>query len=123
MRGMLIVRQLIYQTVRLPVEFSVGVICRRMLLLYIIIMALQHFIGPWPLLQFLDPIHSRYDSLDGDQPVARPLFTHRTTQTQNKRTQYRHPCLEWDSTHDPSVRASEDSAATDRHRRIWVMWK
>jgi hypothetical protein len=32
----------------------------------------------------------------GDQPVARPLPTHRTTQTQNKRT-HRHPCLEWDS--------------------------
>jgi hypothetical protein len=28
-----------------------------------------------------------------DQPVARPLPTHRTTQTQNKRT-HRHPCLE-----------------------------
>jgi hypothetical protein len=28
----------------------------------------------------------------GDQPVARPLPTHRTTQTQNKRT-HRHPCL------------------------------
>jgi hypothetical protein len=25
--------------------------------------------------------------LDGDQPVAKPLPTHRTTQTQNKRTQ------------------------------------
>jgi hypothetical protein len=33
----------------------------------------------------------------GDQPVARPLPTHRTTQTQNKCTKYRHPCLEWDS--------------------------
>jgi hypothetical protein len=32
-----------------------------------------------------------------DQPVARPLPTHRRTHTQNKRTQYRHPCLEWDS--------------------------
>jgi hypothetical protein len=32
----------------------------------------------------------------GDLPVARPLPTHRT-QTQNKCTQYRHPCLEWDS--------------------------
>jgi hypothetical protein len=32
----------------------------------------------------------------GDQPVARPLPTYRTTQTQNKR-KYRHPCLEWDS--------------------------
>jgi hypothetical protein len=31
-----------------------------------------------------------------DQPVARPLPTHRTTQTQNKRT-HRHSCLEWHS--------------------------
>jgi hypothetical protein len=30
----------------------------------------------------------------GDQPVARPLPTHRTTQTQNKRIE---TCLEWDS--------------------------
>jgi hypothetical protein len=35
-----------------------------------------------------------------DQPVARPLPTHRTTQTQNKRTQ-RHSCLEWDSNPRP----------------------
>jgi hypothetical protein len=42
----------------------------------------------------------------GDQPVARPLPTHRTTQTQNKRTQYRHPCLEWDS-NPRSQRSSE----------------
>jgi hypothetical protein len=30
----------------------------------------------------------------GDQPVARPLHTHRATQTQNKLTHYRHPSLE-----------------------------
>jgi hypothetical protein len=30
----------------------------------------------------------------GDQPIARPLPTHRTTQTQKKS---RHPCLKWDS--------------------------
>jgi hypothetical protein len=30
----------------------------------------------------------------GDQPVARPLPTHRTTQTQNK---HKHPGLQWDS--------------------------
>jgi hypothetical protein len=34
--------------------------------------------------------------LTGDQPVAKPLPTHRKTQTQNKRT-HRHPCLKWDS--------------------------
>jgi hypothetical protein len=32
----------------------------------------------------------------GDQPVARPLPTYRTTETQNKRA-HKHPCLEWDS--------------------------
>jgi hypothetical protein len=31
----------------------------------IIIMALQPFVEPWPLFQFIDPIHSRWDSLDG----------------------------------------------------------
>jgi hypothetical protein len=31
-----------------------------------------------------------------DQPVARPLPTHRSTQTQNKHT-HRQPCFEWDS--------------------------
>jgi hypothetical protein len=28
-------------------------------------MALQPFVGPWPLFNFLSPIHSRYDFLDG----------------------------------------------------------
>jgi hypothetical protein len=45
----------------------------------------------------------------GDQPVARPLPTHRTTQTQNKCTQYGHPCLELDS-NPRSRRSSEDSS-------------
>jgi hypothetical protein len=31
----------------------------------IIIMALQPFARPWSIFQFLDPIHSRQDSLDG----------------------------------------------------------
>jgi hypothetical protein len=42
------------------------------------------FVGPWALFQFLNPIHYPYDSLEGDQPVVRPVPTHRTTQTQNK---------------------------------------
>jgi hypothetical protein len=33
----------------------------------------------------------------GDQPVARPLPTHRTTQTQNKHTHSKYPCPRWDS--------------------------
>jgi hypothetical protein len=35
------------------------------IIIIIIIMAVQPFVGPWPLFQFLDPIHSRQDSLDG----------------------------------------------------------
>jgi hypothetical protein len=46
----------------------------------------------------------------GDQPFARHLPTDRTTQTPNKHTKYRHPCVEWIRTHDLSVRASEDSS-------------
>jgi hypothetical protein len=44
----------------------------------------------------------------GDQPVARPLPTHRTTQTQNKYTDIH--VLSGIRTRDPSVRASEDSS-------------
>jgi hypothetical protein len=29
------------------------------IIIIIIIMALQLFVGPWPLFQFLDPVHSR----------------------------------------------------------------
>jgi hypothetical protein len=49
-------------------------------------MALQPFVGTWPLLQFRNLFYT-----DGrtpwtsDQPVARPLPSHRTTQTENKR--------------------------------------
>jgi hypothetical protein len=57
------------------------------IIIIIVIMALQSFVGLWPLFHFLDPIHSRYDSLDGDQPVARPVPAYRTTQTQTKGTQ------------------------------------
>jgi hypothetical protein len=59
--------------------------------------ALQPFVGPWPLIHFRNLFYT-----DGrtpwtsDQSIARPLPTHRTTQTQYKRT-HRHPCLQWDS--------------------------
>jgi hypothetical protein len=42
----------------------------------------------------------------GDQPVTRPALTHRTTQTQNKPTQYRYSCLKRDS-NSRSQRSSE----------------
>jgi hypothetical protein len=49
-------------------------------------MVLQPFV-PWPLFQFLNPIHSRYDSLDRGSDRRKVLPAHRTIQTQNKRTQ------------------------------------
>jgi hypothetical protein len=46
-----------------------------------------------------------------DQPVARPLPTQRTTQTRNKHTHNTDiHALSMIRTHDPSVRASEDSS-------------
>jgi hypothetical protein len=50
-------------------------------------MALQPFVGPWPLFSFLILYTVGRTPWTGDQPVARPLPIHRTTQTQNKRTQ------------------------------------
>jgi hypothetical protein len=43
--------------------------------------------GPWPLFQFLSLYTAGRTPWAGDQPVARSLPTHRTTQTRNKRTQ------------------------------------
>jgi hypothetical protein len=72
-------------------------------------MALYPFVGPWPLLQFRNLFYT-----DGrtpwtsDQPVARPLPTHRTTQRINAHTDIH--ALSGIRTHDPSVRVSEDSS-------------
>jgi hypothetical protein len=46
-------------------------------------MALQSFVGPWPLFSFLNLYTVDSTPWTGDQPVARPLPIHRTTQTQN----------------------------------------
>jgi hypothetical protein len=43
--------------------------------------------APSPLFKFHNLYTVRRIPLTGDQPVARPLSTHRTTQTQNKRIQ------------------------------------
>jgi hypothetical protein len=45
-----------------------------------------------------------WTSWTSDQPIARPLPTHKTTQTQNRRT---HSGIR---THDPSVLGSEDNS-------------
>jgi hypothetical protein len=56
-------------------------------ILFYSIMALHPFVGPWPLYEFLNLHTVGMTPWTGDQSVARPLPTHRTTQTQNKRTQ------------------------------------
>jgi hypothetical protein len=43
--------------------------------------------GPWPVFQFLNLYTVGRTPWTGDQSVAKPLPTHRKTQTQNKRTQ------------------------------------
>jgi hypothetical protein len=50
-------------------------------------MALQAFVEPWPLFQFLSLVYTGSRTpWTGDQPVARPLPAHTTAQTQNKRS-------------------------------------
>jgi hypothetical protein len=49
-------------------------------------MALQPF-APWPLFQFPNIYTVANTPWTCDQPVARPLSAHRTTYTQNERTQ------------------------------------
>jgi hypothetical protein len=74
-------------------------------------MALQPFVGSWLIFQFLDLIHSGRITWTGDQPVERPLLIHRTTQTQNKHN-IDICALSGIQTHDLSVPAGEDLAAT-----------
>jgi hypothetical protein len=50
-----------------------------MMMLIIIIMAMQPFVVPWPLFKFLDPIQSRWDSLDGGTARHKAAtYTHNT---------------------------------------------
>jgi hypothetical protein len=59
--------------------------------------ALQPFVGPWPLFQFLLYTIGRTPWTEG-KPVARPLHTHRTTQMKNKRTQISMPWTGFETT-------------------------
>jgi hypothetical protein len=45
-------------------------------------MGLQPFVGPWPFFQFLNVYTVGRTPWTGDRPVAKPLHTHRTTQTE-----------------------------------------
>jgi hypothetical protein len=76
------------------------------------LMALPAHLGPWPHIQFRNNfVTDGRTSWTSDQPVARPLPKHRTTQTQKKRihTPNIHALIGI-RTHDPSVRASESSS-------------
>jgi hypothetical protein len=74
------------------------------------------FVGPWPLFQFLNLYTDGRTPWTGDQPVARPLPTHKTTQTQNKRTQTSMPWVGFEHTIPALDRAKtlhvSDRAAT-----------
>jgi hypothetical protein len=63
-------------------------------------MAVHSFVGPWPLFQFLNLGVYTVGRTPwmGDQPVASPLHTHRTTQAQNKRTQTSMPRVGFETT-------------------------
>jgi hypothetical protein len=80
-------------------------------------MALQPFFGLWPLLQFRNLCYKGGRTpWTGDQPVARPLPTHRTTQTQNTCTQTSMPWVGFEPTIPSFERAKTvhalDGAAT-----------
>jgi hypothetical protein len=69
-------------------------------------MALELFVGPWPLFRFLILYRVGRTPWTGDQAGSLP--THRTTQTQNKYTKYRHSC--W-SGFEPTIPAFERAKA------------
>jgi hypothetical protein len=54
-------------------------------------MTLQSFVRPWPLFSFLILYPVGRTPRMGDQSVARPLPTHKTTQIKNKRTEISTP--------------------------------
>jgi hypothetical protein len=65
------------------------------------IMVLRAFVGPWPHFQFLYLYAVGRTPWTGDQPVARPLPTHRTTQTQTSvpRMAFEHTILVFETLH------------------------
>jgi hypothetical protein len=71
-------------------------------------MAAEPVVGPWPIFQFLDPVHS-IQSVGLLALIISPSQG-LSAYTQNKRTQYRYPCLEWDS--NPRTQCSSDHATT-----------
>jgi hypothetical protein len=75
------------------------------------------FVGPWPLFWFLNPYTVGRTPWTRDQLVARPLPTHRTRQTQNKRIQSSMPWVGFDPT-IPMFERSKTIHALD-HVAMW----
>jgi hypothetical protein len=69
--------------------------------------------GPWPPYQFLKISTVSMIPWTGDQPVAWPLLTRRTIQTQNKRTQTFMPWVGFEPTIPVSERAKKVHALVD----------
>jgi hypothetical protein len=45
-------------------------------------MALQPFVGPWPLFQFLVLLHSRLDSMEGGSALRKAAIYRQNTNTE-----------------------------------------
>jgi hypothetical protein len=73
-------------------------------------MALEPFVGPWLLFQFLNLYKVGRTPWMGDQPVARPMPTHRKYEHRINAHNPDIHALSGIQTHDLSVRASEDSS-------------
>jgi hypothetical protein len=77
---------------------------------------------PWPLFQFLNPYTVGRTRWTGDQPVARPLPAHRTTQTQNKRMQTSMPRVGFEPAIPAFKRAKTDHALDRAATAIGKSW-
>jgi hypothetical protein len=77
------------------------------------VMISQIFLGPYPLYQFLSLYTVGRTPWTGDQPVARLLPTHRTSQTQNKRTHTSMPLVVFELM-IPVMEREKTIHATDR---------
>jgi hypothetical protein len=84
-------------------------------------MALQPFVGPWPLFSFLFIYTIGRTPRTGDQLVARPLPINRTTQTQNKRTQTTMPRVGFEPT-TPVFKRVKEVYALDRETTV-IRWQ
>jgi hypothetical protein len=110
----------IYPTIRCHVQKAVIFIVRAVLtsnptyrlfynIMAFICLRLQAFVALWSLFQFLNPIHSWYDSLDGGSARRKAsAYTQGDTNKINTHTDI-HASSEI-LTHDPSVRANKDSS-------------